>query len=172
MLDGGLGVRARPVTKARYLIEYNPKPELEEEGFLGRTTSAEALEAAEALADDPWDAVGQKVRFPLVVEQVASTPRSEGCSMRLEGIGCTRQVGRDVLVNFEPVTGWACAGKKFPVVVDLDECPIVRADDRLLITGTLQGGVGGRWHLKTVERPRVQAVLWEPAPWVEAREGR
>lgn len=172
VLDGGAGVRGRPVTKARYRLEYDPKPEQEAEGFLGRTTPGDALLAAEALAGDPWEAVGSKVRFPLVVEQVASTPRGEGCSMRLEGIGCTRQVGRDVLVNFEAVTGWACAGETFPVVVDLDECPLVRAEDRLLITGTLQGGVGGRWHLKTVERPRVQAALWRPAPWVEPRVGR
>lgn len=172
VLEGRPGQRERRVTRASYQIEYNPNPAREQEVFLGKTSSTDALDAAQALAGDPWDAVGRKVRFPLVVEQVGSTPRAGGCVMRLEGVGCTRQVGRDVLVNFKEVTGWACAGDEFPVVVDLDECPIVRAGDRLLITGTLQGGAGGRWHLKTVERPRVQAAMWQPAPWVAPRERR
>ena len=166
VVDPSPGVRRRPPTKRTFQVQCTPRPRLEMEQFLSSAPQDEIDEALAGLGEDPWVFLGRRVRFALVVEDVATSLGDGGCAARIAGLACTKEVSRPVLVGFERRLARACIGHELPAVVELDSCPELAAGDRLDVVGTIQGGLGGRHGDLTVERPRIKATWAAPSPWL------
>jgi len=166
VVDPEPGVRRRPPTKRTFRIHCSPRAVGEIERYLSRVPEEEIDQTLAGLGRDPWLHVGERVRFALVVEEAATSLVDGGCSSRVAGIACTREVTRPVRVAFERRTARACAGEELPAVVELDSCPDLSAGDRVEVVGEVLGGLGGRHGEYTVERPRIAASWIEPAPWL------
>jgi hypothetical protein len=168
VVDGEPGVRKRPPTKLELHVDSQPNPEMEDAQQLAALDPRAQRAVLDAAADDPWSQTGQDVSFPLVVSSASRTPAGAGCQMRLEGLACSEEARREVQVGFQRTLAAACAGLEFPAVVEMDTCPKeVQKGSRIRVAGTIRGAVGGRWGVRTVERPRITATAWKTAPWVE-----
>lgn len=166
VVDPSLGVRARPPTKRTFTVVMEARAEPRQRTYTEEEAAETNTAVLVALGKDPWSHVGALVEFPMVVDEMATSLVKDGCEARLEGDACTHEVERDVRVGFDLVTARACDGDLVPAVVELDHCPTLERGDRLLITGKVLGGLGGRVGQLTVERPRFRATRTAPAPWV------
>lgn len=166
VVDPSPGVRRRPPTKRTFQVRSTPRPWLEIEQFLSVVPPEEIEQTLAGLGKDPWVYLGKRVRFTLVVEEVATSLVDGGCSARVAGIACTKEVTRPVLVGFERRVARACSGQELPAVVELDGCPDLAAGDRIEVVGSVRGGLGGRHGEITVERPRISATWTQPSPWL------
>jgi hypothetical protein len=170
VVDPGRNVRARPPTRRTFhiLVEDNRPPT--QRTWVEEIETLPNEEVLAALARDPWSHMGAEVEFSLVVEQISTSLLKDGCESRIEGLACTHEVERDVRVGFEVVRARACDGELVPAVVEYNDCPLLERGQRLLVTGKVLGGLGGRVGQWTVERPRFRASTVEPAPWVVPEE--
>ena len=166
VVDPSPGVKRRPPTRRAFEVRSTPRPLLEVEQFLSAAPQDEIDEALAGLGVDPWVFLGRRVRFAFVVEEVATALGDGGCSARVAGLACTREVSRPVRVGFETRTARACVGQDLPAVVELGSCPDLAAGDRIQVVGAVQGGLGGRYGDLTVERPRIEATWIGPLPWL------
>ncbi len=170
VVDPAVGVRARPPTKRTFNVLMEAKAEPRQRTYTPEEEAETNTAVLVALGKDPWSHVGALVEFPMVVDDMATSLVKDGCEARLEGDACTHEVERDVRVGFSLVTARACDGELMPAVVELDHCPELERGARLLITGKVLGGLGGRVGQLTVERPRFRATRAAPAPWVVGEE--
>jgi hypothetical protein len=167
VVDGATGGGRRPPTRLNLHVVSGPAaPPAAQRLRPGDPASQRPV--LEAASVDPWSQVGAAVTFPLVVDSIARTPTGETCRVRIDGLACSEEARRPVRLGFGEVVASACAGIDFPAVVDLDDCPTdLEVGDRIGVAGAIDGAVGGRVGLRTVERPLIRADAWRPAPWTE-----
>lgn len=166
VVDPSPGVRRRPPTKRTFQVRSTPKPSLEVEQFLSVVPPEEIDETLAGLGADPWVYLGNRVRFAMEVEEIATSLTDGECAARVAGIACTKEVTRPVQVGFQRRVARACSGDELPAVVELSSCPELTIGDRIEVVGEVLGGLGGRHRGLTVERPRIAASWVKPSPWL------
>ncbi|GEM_PF-2121669 len=125
---------------------------------------AEQLEplSIEEVAEQPWQTVGETVRFSMRADDVSLFPSETGCTASLEGIGCGREVTRTAHIAFRDVLARTCVGKHHPTFVELDFCPKLEDGTWVEVEGVVQGGFAGRGRTKaTIVRLRVRGTSVE-----------
>jgi hypothetical protein len=170
VVDPAPGIERRPPTKRVFRIQSNPNPDKEVERFLAGAEQEQMDRALADLAQDPWALLGERVRFPLVVEEIATSLAGGSCSARISGVACTHEATRPVQLGFRPRRARACDGVELPAVVDIDLCPKLERGERIQVLGTVRGGLGGRFDQLTVERPVIEAHHIEAWPYLVAEE--
>jgi len=116
----------------------------------------------EEVAEQPWQTVGETVRFSMRADDVSLFPFEGGCRASLDGIGCGREVTRTAYIGFRDVLARTCVGKHHPTFVELDHCPKIEDGAWVEVDGTVQGGFAGRGrNAATIVRLRVQGTSVE-----------
>lgn len=151
----------KPATRTFVVDRVPPTPE--------RRAIGEPVEAPleplsiQEVAKQPWDTVGETVRFAMRADNVSLFPSEAGCTASIEGVGCGREEIRTAYIAFRDVQARTCVGEHHPAFVEFDFCPRIEDGTWVQIDGTVQGGFAGRGRGDTtVVRLRVRGTAVEP----------
>jgi hypothetical protein len=171
VVDPAPRVEPRPATKRSIQVRCRPLSDPAVQKALEKTGAGDSPDAVRAVAADPWAHEGEYLHFSMKIEEFSSSPAGKdgGCRGTLTGLLCSEEAARPVRVGYEEKQGRACLGELLPVVVETDECREADAGAWIRVVGKVVGGLGGRSGIRTVERPRIEALELRPAPRVEPK---